>query len=41
MIEEADTLFQKGDYKAASVIFEKIISTQVNPLVLLNLGRCY
>jgi len=25
MIEEADTLFQKGDYKEASVKFEEIL----------------
>ena len=41
MIEEADTLFQKGDYKEASVKFEEILQTQVHPLVVFNLGRCY
>lgn len=42
MIEEASKLFEAGDFKNAATQFEKLLENKViNPLVNLNLGRCY
>ena len=41
MVEEANVYFQNEDYEKAAELFERVITETINPLVTLNLGRCY
>jgi len=41
MLEEAQSFFEKESYKQAAELFEKILKENTNPLIILNLGRCY
>lgn len=42
MTDLAGALFEKGEYKQAAEIFETLLAGDtINPLVTLNLGRCY
>jgi thioredoxin-like negative regulator of GroEL len=39
--EKADKMFHSGNYKDAIPLFEDFLQEDENPLVRMNLGRCY